>query len=202
MDLEKLEQVARSAKSRSHLEQLCQNVRERGDSDAIYLVTEILLERFPIQARSRTGKNPTEATFRQQKELFETGKEAYLWLLEEFRQSRPGALERFGLLQGRNTRAIGRRFAKSAAALFPPGSSRASKASYWAKLGDGWFTDVNLDHAAKFATLLSVGRLCGLAYLADWDFQPVGSTDALREHQESVIRAQEIVAEFFRESDA
>ncbi len=202
MDLKRLEQIARSVKTSAELTQLVDNVRQRKDEVALRLVSEILLERFPIVARSKTGATPTSVRCRSQKEHFENGKQAYLWLLEQFRLYDQTVFERFVVARRRVSKSTGSRFAKSITELFPPGSSRAKVASFSAKLGGGWYTDVNLDHEAKFATLLAVSRLAKLGYPNDWDFQPKGSTDELRKHQEAVIRAEAIVAELLRDSEA
>lgn len=57
---------------------------------------------------------------------------------------------------------------------------------------------MNLDHKDKFATLLKLSHACGLTYPVDWEFRPVGSTAQLREHQEAVVRAEEMLAELIK----
>jgi hypothetical protein len=200
MDLTRLEQIARSARTREELVQLVENVRAKKDPVALRLVTEVMAERFPVEARTRTGATPTTVKCLGHSERFENGKQAYLWLLEQFRLLDQSVFERFVLAQRRRSRAQGSRFANSVRELFPPGSTRAAVASFSAQLGGGWYTDVNLDHEAKFATLLTVSRLARLSYPQDWDFQPEGSTEELRAHQEAILRAEAIVAELLREA--
>lgn len=200
MDLNRLEQIARATRTREELVQLVENVRTKKDPVALRLVADVLAERFPVVAKAKTGGTPTTVKCHSQHERLENGKAAYLWLLEQFRLRDPTIFERFVLAQRRRSRAQGSRFAKTIHELFPLGSTRANVASFSAKLGGGWYTDVNLDHEAKFATLLAVSRLAGLGYPDDWDFQPEGSTEELRAHQEAVLRAQAIVAELFREA--
>jgi hypothetical protein len=200
MDLTSLEHLARSLRTRDELAQLVENVRAKRDPEALRLVTEVLAERFPVAAKTKSGATPTTVNCLGLKERFDNGKEAYLWLLEQFRLRDPNVFERFVLAQRRRSRAQGSRFAKSIPELFPPGSTRAGVASFSAKLGGGWYTDVNLDHEAKFATLLTGSRFAGLSYPDEWDFQPEGSTEELRMHQEAVLRAQAIVAELLREA--
>jgi hypothetical protein len=200
MDLQRLERIARAAGSRTELLQLVENVKAKKDEVALRMVNEILMERFPVAAKSRTGATPTTVRCGVQSERFENGKQAYLWLLEQFRMKDQTVFERFVLAQRRSSKAKGSRFAKSIPELFPPGSTRVAVASFSSKLGGGWFTDVNLDHEAKFATLLTVSRLAGMDYPKDWDFQPEGSTEELRQHQEAILRAEALVAEFLREA--
>jgi hypothetical protein len=200
MELTRLEQRARSLRTRDELVQLVENVRTKGDAEALRLVKEVLAERFPEAVKAKTGATPTSVKFLGLKERFDTGKDAYLWLLEQFRRRDPNVFKRFVLAQRRRSQAQGSRFAKSIPELFPPGSTRAGVASYSKKLGGGWYTDVNLDHETKFATLLTVSRLAGLGYPDEWDFQPEGSTEELRVHQEAILRAEAIMAELLREA--
>jgi len=203
MDIRKLEAIARSAKTRAELEQLKTNVLARGDAESARLVETVLTERFPVRTKQRGGTTQTEATFKGRRESFDSGKEAYLWLLERLRATDPLAVEKFLDLQGRSApRARGRRFASTREGLFPPGSPRASVPSYSAQLPGGWYADVNLSHKDKFATLLVLSHVCSLRYPLDWEFRPLGSTRALREHQEAVVRAKELLDELLRANRA
>jgi hypothetical protein len=198
MDLDKIEARARGLKTRAELEQLLQNALAKKELEAARLVGEVLAERFPSPSNIRRGATPTEARFKDSRESFPSGKEAYLWLLEQLRLRTPSVLETYSRLQARRRRIRGRRFARSVTELFPPGSQRIEHASHHAELGGGWFTDVNLDHQDKFAVLLSLSQLSGLQYPVDWDFRPIGGTAELEAHQAAVVRAEEIVAELLR----
>ena len=114
MDIDRLEQIARTVKTREELEQLKSNALKRGEMEGAKLVNEILLERFPVRSKASSGATPTEARVHARVELFDSGKEAYLWLVEQFRLVQPLALERYLNLQARGkSRAKGSRFAKT-----------------------------------------------------------------------------------------
>jgi hypothetical protein len=118
MELTRLEQRAKSLRTRDELVQLVENVRAKGDAEALRLVKEVLAERFPEAVKAKTGATPTSVKFLGLKERFDTGKDAYLWLLEQFRRRDPNVFKRFVLAQ-RRSRAQGSRFAKSIPELFP-----------------------------------------------------------------------------------
>ena len=168
MNIERLMQIAKGVATRAELEQLKANVIQKGNIEAAQLVNEILLERFPVKAKSGGGATPTEAAFLGRVKSFENGKEAYIWLIEQFQAHVPNAIPEYLRLQARSrSRARGSRFAKSPAELFPPGSARADKVSHYSGLSGGWFADVNIDHKDKFATLLKLSHACSLSYPAE-----------------------------------
>ena len=106
------------------------NVVARGNLDAAHMVYEVLPERFPVQSKSGNGATPTETIFRGRKESFATGKDAYLWLIEQFCTFQPLVLQEYIKLQSRSkSQARGKRFAQSVNALFPHGSNRVSTPS-------------------------------------------------------------------------
>ena len=199
-DLAKLEQLARlGSRSLADLEQMKANMLGKGEIEAAKLLSEVIVERFPVRTKSGGGRTPTVASFRGHAQEFDSGKDAYLWLAAQFQLFRPALFEDFQAFVSR--RALpnsGTRFAQTPDELFPRGSNRAGNASYFAKLPGGWFADTNLNHQDKFATLLKLAYVAKLEYPTHWEFRPVGSTSKLREHQEAVVRARELLAELMR----
>jgi hypothetical protein len=196
MNLDQIANIAHQVKTRAEAETLKANCLAKGNTEAAHVVNEILLNRFPTIAKATGGATPTVASVNGRKEYFDSGKEAYLWLINQFIAITPDALDLYLDFQSKiKSRAKGRRFARSPRDLFPPGSNRASMESHYASLVGGWFADVNLDHKDKFATLIKVAYKCDLEYKKDWDFQPTGSTKQLQEHQEAVIQGQRMLAE-------
>ena len=194
MNRDRIEAIARDpARTRDELEQMKANALAKGDVEAAKVINDVLLERFPVRTKSGGGKTHTEAAFRRRSERFDSGKEAYLWLVERFCGHCDNVLDRYiefvRPLGGR-----GSRFAPSADGLFPHGSKRTGNPMYFERLTNGWFADTNINHDDKFAALLKLSYVCGLRYPDDWEFRPMGSTEVLRKHQEGVVRAREILA--------
>lgn len=172
------------------------NAAAKGAVEHARIADEVLRERFSIKAKSGGGPTPTIATFKAQSETFDSGKEAYLWLVERFCHYKPDALPAYTTLHRRGrTRGKGCRFAREVDELFPEGSSRRGNPAYYAKLGDGWFADTNLSHKDKFAALMQLSYVCGLEYETDWDFRVSGATAELLKHQEAVIHARRLLEE-------
>lgn len=198
MDIREFERRARDvSRTRAELEQMKANAVAKGAVEHARIADEVLRERFPIKARSGGGSTPTTATFQRNVENFDSGKEAYLWLVERFCHYKPDALEAYLALHRRGRmRTKGLRFARDADELFPIGSSRRGNPAYYAKLGNGWFADTNLSHKEKFAVLMQLSHVCGLEYETAWDFRVSWATAELREHQEAVIHARKLLDEF------
>lgn len=91
MDIERLEKIARGVKTRAELEQLKTNVLARAGTEAAKLLNDILLERFPVHAKSSSGATPTETKFLTRTEFFDSGKDAYIWLVEQFHPPSPAS---------------------------------------------------------------------------------------------------------------
>ena len=197
MDLKAFSTYANDPKrTRSELEQMKVNVVAKGELEAARMVDDVLLRRFPTRGRTGGGKTPTEASFKGRSETFESGKDAYLWLVDQFRANRSNALQAYvELTKRRGSERHGSRFATTPSGLFPPGSKRAGDPKYYSALASGWFADTNINHDDKFATLLKLSYVCDVEYQTEWEFRPIGSTERLREHQKAVIHGRELLAE-------
>ena len=199
-DLFKLEQLARlGSRSLADLEQIKANMLDKRDIEAAKLLFEIIVERFPVLTKAGGGRTPTAASFGGHSQEFDSGKDAYLWLVAQFQLARPTLFEDFqALVSRRTTPNSGTRFAQSPDKLFLAASIRAGNPSYFAEVPGGWFANTHVNHQDKFATLLKLAHVAGLEYPTDWEFRPVGNTAKLREHQEAVVRARELLAELMR----
>lgn len=171
------------------------NAIAKGQTELARIADEVLHERFPVKTKRAGGPTPTTGVFRGRSETFPTGKEAYLWLVEQLRFYRPTIFEEYEALHKRAPSA-GRRFARNPEALFPPRSKRAGDPSYYTALSGGWYADTNLNHEGKFATLMQLGYVANLEYATDWDFRVEGGTKELADQQKAVIRAKELLDEF------
>lgn len=195
MDPTRFEQIARnSARTQEEIENMKANAIAKGHTELAHIADEILRERFPIRSRKAMGSTPTTATFRGKSEIFPTGKDAYLWLVEQFRSFLPSVFEEYELLHTR-ARSHGRRFSKNPESLFPAGSKRAGDPSYYSALTGGWYADTNINHKDKFSALMQLGYVAKLEYPDDWSFRVEGGTKELAGQQELVIRGNELLNE-------
>jgi hypothetical protein len=157
---------------------------------------------FPEKGRRSGGATPTTGTFRGRNNEFASGKDAYLWLVEQFCRYRSGTLDKYVALHTKaGARSKGRRFAANESDLFPKGSRRQGDPTFYSKVSNGWFADTNLSHADKFATLMQLSYVCGLEYEVDWNFRVTGATEQLLEHQQSVVGARKALAELLADLD-
>lgn len=197
MDIQEFERRARDPRrTRAEIETMRSNAAAKGAVEYVRIADEVLRERFPIKAKAGGGPTPTTAKFQEYSEDFGSGKEAYLWLVEQFFHYKADALEAYVALNRRGlVRAKGFRFAREPDELFPAGSSRSGNPAYYAKLSNGWYADTNLSHKDKFAALMQLSYVCGLEYETAWDFRVSGATAELLEHQEAVIHARQLLDE-------
>ena len=193
MNAERFEQIARNpARTRVELESMKANAIAKGEGELARIADEVLRGRFPVQIKRVGGPTPTVAAFRGTSETFPTGKEAYLWLVEQFKFYRPTILDDY---QAR-ARTASHRFAKKPEALFPVGSRRAGDPSFYTVLSGGWYADTNLNHADKFAALLQLAHFANLGYPSAWDFRVEGGTKELAAQQQAEMRAKKLLEEF------
>lgn len=169
------------------------NALTKGQRDWAAIADEVLNARFPVAAKRSGGSTPTVARFRERSERFPTGKDAYIWLVEQFLEYRPSVMDEYVALH-RGAESTGSRFSRDPLTLFPLGSVRAGDAAYFARLTDGWFADTNLNHRDKFATLMQLAYLCKIDFPGDWTFDVEGATDELKEQQALVLRAKELLS--------
>jgi hypothetical protein len=195
VDIARFTQIARDPRrTREELESLKANALSKGKVEFAHIANDVLLARFPVKGRHGGGPTPTTATFRTHSKDFESGKEAYVWLIEQFCRDRQDALERYVGLH-RRTGAIskGCRFARNPDDLFPRNSRRTGNPAHYVRLSSGWHADTNLSHRDKFACLVQVSHVCGLEYGTDWDFRVAGATEELLEHQATIALAQRLL---------
>jgi hypothetical protein len=197
MDAADFERRARNPSlSREELETLKVNALEKGNGEFASIAQEVLIERFPANSKKGGGATATTAIFLTRTEDFPSGKDAYLWLIQRFREHHPNLLESQERWHQRAFHGVKRMyFAKSQEALFPPGSKLPSQSGSYAQLTEGWFANINLNHQQKFDILLRLAGICQLQYPDQWDFQVTGATRNLAEFQKQVKLGQELLEE-------
>jgi hypothetical protein len=194
MSPEQFEQRARSCRTRQDLEQLKANALSGGRKDFAEVAHRLLDELFPVHTRKGGGATPSAVTFKGKSQRFLSGKEGYVWLVDQFGLYKRSIFAEYEDFH-RKRKSSGCRLAQTPDGLFPAGSSRAGTASNYAAIVGGWYVDANLNHVGKFALLLQLGYLAKLQYPTDWNFEIEGSTEDLAERQKAVIRAEEILHE-------
>ena len=197
MDAKEFEALARRPTlSRGDLENLKQNALAKGNRFFATIADEILNERFPSVKRRTGGATPTTAMFLHREQDFPNGKEAYIWLVQRFREHRSGLLENQEQWHHRAFKGASRRyFSDSPESLFPIESNQSSLPSNFSELPGGWYANVNLSHRQKFDILLRLGAVCNLEYLKQWDFRVVGASLALGEKQRITALGQALLEE-------
>jgi hypothetical protein len=192
MDIERFEQIARDPrKTRQELENMKKNALAKGAAEFAAIVNEVILQRFPVKSRRSGGATPTTGKFRGRSEEFDSGKDAYLWLVEQFCRYRADALDKYVVLHAKaGARSKGCRFSTKENELFPEGSRRRGDPAFYSKIWNGWFADTNLNHTDKFATLMQLSYVCELEYEVDWEFRVTGATEQLLEHQNAIVSAR------------
>jgi hypothetical protein len=188
------ELVARRCKDRGELEQLAMNALARSRPDFAEVARDLADELFPVKVSKRTGPTPSVVTFKNLTVRFETGKDGYVWLVDQFGLNDPSIFAEYQAFHSkRNSGAP--RIARSPQDLFPKGSKRSATKSNYSKVTGGWYLDANLNHEGKFSLLLQLSYIARLEFQSDWDFQIQGSTEELAEKQEAVVRARQILQE-------
>lgn len=154
------------------------NALEKGEKECAAIASEVLKSRFPVTTKRGGGATPTTARFLKEARKFDSGKEAYLWLIAKFAEYRSDVLDRYvALHHGADSYSKGCRFARNRLDLFPEGSKRRGNTAHSAKLEGGWFADTNLSHDDKFVTLIQLSYVCDLEYAEHWEFRVTGATD-------------------------
>jgi hypothetical protein len=194
MTPQQFEATARRCKDRGELEQLAKNALARSRPDFAELARDLADELFPVKVSKRKGATPSTVTFKGKTERFDTGKEGYVWLVDQFGLNHPNIYEEYQEFHTRR-KTGGSRIAQRPQDLFPEGSKRAATTSNYSKIVRGWYVDTNLNHEGKFSLLLQLSYLARLEFQTDWDFQIQGSTEELAERQSAVVRAREILRE-------
>ncbi|WP_137719536.1 hypothetical protein [Methylobacillus flagellatus] len=196
MDIQRFEKILREPdKTRSDLQNMKDNALKKGEIEMARLAEEVLKERFPVVSR-RGGATPTAAVFRGDHKNFDSGKEAYLWLIKQHQAFDIKAIENYIALHKKSGSKSKRcRFAQNPHDLYPKGSTRIDDTSQFSTLQGGWYVDTNLNHKDKFATLIQLSYVCGLEYPKDWDFVVTGGTEELQQYQKIVIRGNKLLDE-------
>lgn len=197
MDIQRFEQLLHAPKrTRDELETMKINALKKGEVEMAHLAEDVLRERFPLITKRGVGATPTAAIFRSRQKMFDSGKDAYLWLIEQHQKFDSSAIEKYIALHKKSgSKSGGCRFARNPRDLYPEGSTSTDNPSRFDKLQGGWHADTTLNHKDKFATLIQLSYVCGLVYQQDWAFAVTGATEELKRNQEAVILGNKLLDE-------
>jgi hypothetical protein len=123
---------------------------------------------------------PSTARFRDVHKEFSTGREAYIWLVENIVSARPAIFsvpssKKLAIILG-NSRKY---FAHNLETLFESSPHLMAEQSTFARLSNGWVASVILSNAQKFGILLRLAALAELSYPQDWEWTVQGATGLL-----------------------
>jgi len=142
---------------------------------------------------------PSTARFRDIRKEFATGREAYIWLVENIMSARPVAFrdpssKALTIILG-NSRKY---FAQNLETLFQDSPYLMAEKSTYAQLTNGWVASVNLSNAQKFDILLRLAALARLLYPQDWEWTVPGATALLADKQAASAKANTLREEVSR----
>lgn len=199
MDIERFETIAKvPTRTKDDLIQMRTNALSKGEREFAAIAEEVLNERFPTwqKLKKSSGPTPTTANFKSESRDFDTGKDAYIWLVEKFQSFMPSLLSNQDKWHERAFKGVTRRyFARQPEELFPTNSSLAYKSGNFERVSGGWYVNTNLKHEQKFEILLRLAVVCRLSYPADWDFKVTGGTLSLAEKQKAIIESERLLDE-------
>lgn len=192
------------SRSRQDVEQMMRNANAKGESEFAGIAKDALDIRFPgwDEVSQRTsGARTTTAYFRGSTEKrFDTGKEAYVWLLGRFINVKPRLFESINwetvfVAKGRKRNYFG----KDLKAMFHGSPHLAEDRNNYARLTNGWYANTNLNNAQKFDILCRFAAVAKLNYETDWRWDVDDPSEELRAHEERMALAERHLNELSNE---
>jgi len=97
MDIERFSKISSDPKlTREQLKTMRANALSKNKLEHVRVAEEILRERFSEKSQKHGGdRTPTTAVFRGQTAFFESGKEVYIWLVNQFCGYRKSVLSEY-----------------------------------------------------------------------------------------------------------
>jgi hypothetical protein len=192
MDLERFrERVNDLRRTRAELIQMLDNVK--GNAEFAAIAKAALDTRFAgwdKVSHKAAGARSTQAIFRKESRWFPTSREAYLWLLEKFINANPDLIHHTifkGLKRDR--------FAHEPDGLFHSSPELAESPSNYARLSNGWCTDMNLDNSTKLDILCFAAVIAGIPD-QEWQWQVEDPSNDLSANIERKARVKQLLAKF------
>lgn len=202
MDIDKFEKiVSNPARSEQDLKTMLENALKKDAREHATIAKMELDRRYPgwdvIKSR-KGGAKPAIARFFERAQSFSTSKDAYLWLIERFIDSKPSVFDdpskdTIYLALGRKRNYFGRNMKK----MFHGTPKLIENPCNYALLTNGWYANINLNNPQKFDILMRFAALSGMEYPAQWDWEVLDPTELLMDKQTATIRAKQLLDELF-----
>ena len=127
----------------------------------------------PNTVRNRS-KHPTaritSCSFRERRSDFNSEKEAYVWMIEQFLSVAPDLFENplFAAITASKKR---RYFAREPEQLYPGTPQLAQNKNNYVKLSNDWLADTNMDAQGKLTRLSQLSVQANIEFGIDWTWQ-------------------------------
>lgn len=167
-----------SGKTRDELLIMRRNAENAGRQDCVAEAKSELNTRFPgwKKPSRRRGPTPTKVMFKGEEHIFDTAKEAYIWLIEHFIQAYPKPFKEIDLKTYfiiKTDREIKKRlyFARTRDALFYGSDNKENLAgddNNSVRLSNGWWANLNLSNKVKLDILRKFAAVADLKMKKDW----------------------------------
>jgi len=180
-----------SGKAKDELLIMRSNAEAKGLGNYVLAVDAELDKRFPgwNEPSKRGRARPTEVMFRGEKRGFDTEKEAYTWLIEQFIRLYPKPFEKFNwkdivfLVKGKKRLA----FARKSERLYHGSKNReglAGNVNNHVRLSNGWHADLNLPEERKHQVLRKFSYVAELKEVEDWIWHVLDEPYPMSEEEE------------------
>lgn len=183
MEIDKFTRMI-SSKSQDELRTILRNVRSKHAHDHEKLVLQELDIRFPGWSRNKTGgRTPNRAVFKGIEAKFDTGKEGFIWLVEQMvrfgKQHFTEHDKRLEIAASKKRKYL----AHTPIELFSGSPHLADDENNYAKLPYDWYLNVNLSNKLKFEVLARIAWVMNLKYPDDWDWSVEANTSDFGERR-------------------
>jgi len=165
-------------KPKKDLMRMRNNAEDRGRQDCVEAAETELDKRFPgwKEPSMRRGPTPTQVMFKGEEQVFDTAKEAYIWLIEHFIRAYPKPFEKINYetyFIVKTDRDIKKRlyFARTREALFYGSDNQeelAENDNNSVRLSNGWWANLNLSNKIKLEILSKFAACARLKMKRDW----------------------------------
>jgi len=167
-----------SGKTRDELLNMWTNAEAKGLEDYVRAAADELDIRFPNwkEPSRRRGPTPTKVMFKGEEQIFDTAKEAYIWLIEHLVRAYPKPFKEINWETSfivKSDRNIKKRlyFARTREALFYGSDNKeelAENDNNSVRLANGWWVNLDLSNKIKLDILRKFAGVADLKMKKDW----------------------------------
>jgi hypothetical protein len=147
---------------------------------------------------NRRGRKTSVTHFRGQKKTYDTAKDGYVWMVNQFIVAHPALVTYAQVTETRDRHYI----AASREDLFLRSRHLADISGTWQQLENGRYAITNLSAREMVDLLRSFGDACGLKFGIDWDFEVFDATEETSVARRRVQITQEMIGRALDDLDA